>query len=61
MEGGNRKTVSWKGDGAGGVEEVQEYQVEEGNCTGRKGEEIAMQEKEEIEDGRREEKTAGTE
>ena len=43
MEGGNRKTVSWKGDGAGGVEEVQEYQVEEGNCTGRKVQEIEMQ------------------
>ena len=41
MFGGNRKTVSWKGDetagaGAGGVEEVLEYQVEEGNSTMRK-------------------------
>ena len=48
MEGGNRKTVSWKGDetagaGAGGVEEVLEYQVEEGNSTRRKVEEIEMQ------------------
>ena len=50
MEGGNRKTVSWKGDetagaGAGVLEEVREYQVEEGNCTGRKVEEIAMKER----------------
>ena len=41
MFGGNRKTVSWKGDetagaGAGGIEEVREYQVEEGNSTMRK-------------------------
>ena len=48
MFGGNRKTVSWKGDetagaGAGGVEEVLEYQVEEGNSTRRKVEEIEMQ------------------
>jgi len=48
MFGGNRKTVSWKGDetagaGAGGVEEVLEYQVEEGNSTMRKVEEIEMQ------------------
>ena len=47
MEGGNRKTVSWKGDetagaGAGGVEEVLEYQVEEGNSTRRKVEEMEM-------------------
>ena len=37
--------MSWKGDesvgaGAGGVEEVLEYQVEEGNSTRRKVEEI---------------------
>ena len=42
MEGGNKKTVSWKGDetvGAGArvLKEVREYQVEEGNCTGRPG------------------------
>ena len=41
MFGGHRKTVSWKGDetagaGAGGLEEVREYQVEEGNSTMRK-------------------------
>ena len=48
MEGDRRKQVSWKGQetadaGAGGVEEVLEYQVEEGNSTRRKVEEIEMQ------------------
>ena len=47
MEGDRRKQVSWKGQetadaGAGGVEEVLEYQVEEGNSTRRKVEEIEM-------------------
>ena len=46
MEGDRRKQVSWKGEetaGAGVATEIVEYQVEEGNSTGRKVEEIEMQ------------------
>ena len=45
MEGYKKKTVSWKGEeagGAGGADEVLEYQLEEGNTTRRKVEEITM-------------------
>ena len=57
MFGGNRKTVSWKGDetagaGAGGVEEVLEYQVEDGNSTMRKVEEEKRRKKLEREEER---------
>ena len=57
MFGGNRKTVSWKGDetagaGAGGIEEVLEYQVEDGNSTMRKVEEEKRRKKLEREEER---------
>ena len=45
MEGDKKKKVSWKGEetgGAGGADEVLEYQVEEGKTTRRKVEEIKM-------------------
>ena len=45
QEGGrDKKKVSWKcaGAGAAGADEVREYQVEEGNTTRRKVEEITM-------------------
>ena len=46
MEGDRKKKVSWKGEetaGAGVATEIVEYQVEEGNSTRRKVEEIEMQ------------------
>ena len=45
MEGDKKKKVSWKGEetgGTGGADEILEYQLEEGNTTRRKVEEITM-------------------